>query len=328
MIWVDVIRGLVVLTLPLSVFFGPPTLWVMLPVAATVSGLNAFFSPSLRALIPELVVDDSLLQSTNGLMETTSRLARIVGPGMIGILNGFIPLIHFFTVDAFSFFISAFSINRIEKLKNENREGVFGRETISQAWGLLKTKSLLRYLVLGNGIVNPAWYLVFPLAVGLELHEKMPQNVGALGFLVAAYGIGNVASNIFIGGLKMNRPAFFCWLGRAACGLGFIGLAYSPSLPTMMVASALAAIGGPMDDLSFISLLQMDFRGRDIAGIFRLDMTITYGSLLFFYGISPFIFKLFGYQSVIAVCGLLMIAVSILGLMIFGQGPLYERKNS
>ena len=41
---------------------------------------------------------------------TTLRLARVVGPGIIGLLTPFVSTLHFFTLDAVSFFASALSI--------------------------------------------------------------------------------------------------------------------------------------------------------------------------------------------------------------------------
>ena len=113
MIRSDIIRGFAVLIPPLFSYFAPPSLLVLTFVGVVISSLSAFFNPALRATVPELVESAELLQATNGLMETTYRFARVIGPGFIALLNAIVPIIHFFTIDAIPFFLSAFTISRL-----------------------------------------------------------------------------------------------------------------------------------------------------------------------------------------------------------------------
>jgi DHA3 family macrolide efflux protein-like MFS transporter len=329
MIWVDVFRGIVVLALPIASFFGPPRLWILVFVAVIASGLNALFTPALRATVPLIAPEKELLQSTNGLMETTTRFARIIGPGLIGVLSSVIPLVQFFTIDAISFFISAFSLTKVSRSIRVEKDRKF-RSKISTKEGLvggyqaLAKHRFMKFLVLTNGIVNPAWYVVFPLGIGLDLYEKMPYNAGALGFVISAYGVGNVASNLILGSYKMSRPEVIALMGRFVMGVGFIGIAMSPSLPFMMLSSCIAATGGPMSDLSFLAILQQDFKNSDIAKIYRLDMAMTYGPLVLLLLATPFLFKVLSIPMVIGLCGLSMILFGAIGAFKFLRGENLE----
>ena len=88
----------------------------------------------------------------------------------------------------------------------------------------------------------------------------------------------------------------------------------------MMISSAIAATGGPMTDLSFLTILQRDFKSSDIAKIYRLDMAMTYGPLVLCFLATPFLFKVLSIPAVIGLCGLSMILVAVFGVFRFSVG--------
>lgn len=75
----------------------------------------------------------------------------------------------------------------------------------------------------------------------------MPDQIGAYGYAIAAYGVGNLLSNIVLGSLSVRRLSVVMFLGWVIVGTGFFWIAFAPDLVTLMVASAFTALGGPMD---------------------------------------------------------------------------------
>lgn len=115
MIWVDLLRGLIVLAPPIIASVMPLSIWTLFVVVVTVSSLSALFDPALQAVLPQLAGNKDQLQATNALLQTTRRLAFIAGPGLVGVLQRFIPVVHFFTLDAISFALSASSIAALHR---------------------------------------------------------------------------------------------------------------------------------------------------------------------------------------------------------------------
>ena len=103
---VDLLRAALVLMLPLAWAAGMLQTWMLIAVAVGLGILGAIFRPSLRAALPTLVRPDEL-QAMHGLIDTTSRLARLLGPGMAGLLLVYLSQVHFFTLNGLSFFLSA-----------------------------------------------------------------------------------------------------------------------------------------------------------------------------------------------------------------------------
>src|SRR5262249_47540382 len=154
----------------------PLNLWLLIPVAIVVSSLTAFFNPALRAFVPTLTEDRRLLETANGLMETTGRFARIIGPGLISVLSRLLPVVHYFTVDAISFFVSAWSISRVKVEKpviHASAEKLSLRDHLFAGYRLVRGDSRLMYMVFCWAVVGALWLFIMPLGITLFLREKI-----------------------------------------------------------------------------------------------------------------------------------------------------------
>lgn len=319
MIATDLIRGVAVLSLPLFAVFAPLNLWVLLAVAIVVSSLSAFFQPAMNAFLTHLIREPDLLKLTSGLMETTSRIARVIGPGLIGVLSRFVPLVHYFTIDAMSFFASAASLWRVRTEPTHHEEATAGlglKANLLAGHHLVLSRSVVAYTVFSGAIAAAAWMFIFPLGLTLFLRDRLSTDVGALGFLVSGYGIGNISSNLALTYFRFHRPERWMFAGRVIAGCGFVILSQCTTLGQMMAASAIAAIGGPMTDLGFVILVQKYFRGREIARVFRYTMAISYAALLVVYLMSPSLFAHFSVQGVLLANAIVIVFTGLMGFAV------------
>jgi MFS family permease len=323
MIGVDTVRGIAVLVPPVFALFHPLSVWVLVPVAIVVSSLGAFFDPALQAAVPELAHELELRQATTGLLDATRRVARVVGPGLVALLNRFLPLIQFFTLDAVSFAFSAVSVAALHqelpaREPAPKRPGAIARNLL-ESYRLLRGHDLLFFaIVFGCGVTWSMWGLGMSVGLGLLLHQRMPTQVGAFGLILASYGLGNLLSNLVVGSLPIRRPERTLFVGLMVVGAGLTAMALAPSLPAMAVAAACAAIGGPMDDLSLLSVLQSAFRGNEIARIYRLLLAHTSGCTLVAFLLSPLLFDHFSAQAVTTASGVAILGVGLVGFCRFG----------
>ncbi len=313
MITADLVRGFIVLSLPVIGYFQELSLWVLIPVAVVVSSLNAFFQPAMSAFLPQLIEDRALLQVCSGLMETTSRLARVVGPGLVGLLSRFIPLVHYFTLDAISFFASAASIAAVKATGTAPPPRLAWHESLRAGQRLVAAHGVMAYVIYSGCLVGAAWMFILPLGLTLLLRERLPADVGALGFLISAYGVGNLSANLVVSGFSLHRPERWMFTGRLFGGIGFALLCFSHQLPAMMFACALAAVGGPLADLGFVSLVQRHYRGADVARVFRYAMALSNACLLLVFAISPWLFSLASVPAVIGACAAIIFLLGLLG---------------
>ena len=85
MVACDLARSVVVVIIPLYMFFEGFNLAIILSVVLAISLFSTLFRPSARAIMPLLVQSD-LISSANGLMTPAESLANSVSPGIGGVL--------------------------------------------------------------------------------------------------------------------------------------------------------------------------------------------------------------------------------------------------
>lgn len=247
MIVSDLLRGILVLGL---VFVQhPQDVWIFYVLGFLQALVGTFFTPAKSALVPTIVERGSLL-AANALSQTTQVITGVVGSAVAGVLVGLSGAAWpAFTLDAASFFISAFFIARISVPRQVETAVGNVREIFGQLWEGLQYLFSQRLLVgvlvtfavtmLGLGAVNVLIvpFLVNQLAVPTEI----------LGVIEAAQVIGMVLGSAVVATLaarlKVNQiitagimlVGLFVALfgaaqvtGVALLALFFVGLSITP----------------------------------------------------------------------------------------------------
>jgi MFS transporter, DHA3 family, macrolide efflux protein len=328
MIVVDVIRALVVGSLPIVAYLGLLNLWYLVVVGVIVGGLGSLFNPAMHASLPALSGDERTLQAANGLMDITSRLARALAPSLAGVLVTFLPLTHFFTLDAISFGISALSVlllGRRFAWRPERVEGVAKGlrgivSELSEAVRLVQRKRVIFWTMISYAVVNMAWSAAFVIGVPLLAKEVLKSGVGAYGLIVGAYGVGNVIGNLVVGSLTIRRRVLVMLLGHIVVGGGFLVMVSVPSLPVAMLGAALAALGGPMGDVIYTTLIQTAFPTNHLGKVYSLDMTVSNIGGMLGLALAGLLFQWLGIVPGIIYCALLIASTSMVCLLRFRGG--------
>jgi hypothetical protein len=290
---------------------------------------QAVFQPAMQSVLPSLVGDPRLLASANGLLDATDRSARLLGPGLVAVMAGILPVVHFFTLDAISFLASALALVLIGRVRPDLPPApvTAGREPIWR--GIIRgAKAMTAHPVLGYvlstaGLLNGAWYAVFFLGVPLLLGEH-DSGLKAYGMVLSAYGCTNLAATLFFGGRDMTpRPQLQMFGGNmlVGCGLVLIGLAgllpERAFLPAIVAAAAVGAIGGPMKDIPVAVLRQTRLDRGDVAAGMRAYMASSGAGTLVAMLLAPVTVTAAGVVPAIIVCGVVYLCVGAVGLIRF-----------
>lgn len=321
MIITDILRALFVGLLPLIEWYSTLNVWHLVIISIIVSGLGTFFNPSLQASLPSICRDSELLQQTNALMDTTHRLARIFGPGLTGAFLAFMPLPHFFTLDAVTFILSAIALMIIKKAfvqKSEPKKIKYEYEKKSPlidfkiAISLLKNHKVLLWALISLGMVNLCWGAVYMVGVPLFTEQILKESAGAFGLIGGAYGIGNLLSLFVVGTLK--RSILFMYTGHVILGAGFIVIASAESLSVALMGAVIAAFGSPMGDIILLTMIQTDFPETHIGKIYSFRALIGGLGLAIGTFIASFAYKIASIPSIMIIFSMLIIAVGAIGI--------------
>jgi hypothetical protein len=167
-------------------------------------------------------------------------------------------------------------------------------------------------------LVNLTWCAGFQWGGVLLASRVLGAGMRGYGFLVGAYGVGNVAANLVIANMAIRRRVFTMFAARLVLCAGFLLLACAPSLPIAMLGAAIAAIGGPMTELPFVAILQTEIPPSQTGRVFGLRLMIEHAGVAAGLASSAAIFGVVPVRAGIAACALTMGAAGVLGILRFG----------
>lgn len=155
MVVTDLIRALLLVSLPVAAVCGVLTLSQLYAVAFGMSVCTAFFDIAYQSHLPSLVDADRLV-AANVALESTRTVTAAGGPGLGGALVGAVGAPGALVVDAVSFLASALLLARIRRPdpRPERRPGARLREEIGEGLRFVFRTPALRALTLTAALSN------------------------------------------------------------------------------------------------------------------------------------------------------------------------------
>lgn len=129
MILVDILRALVIATIPCAALLGWLSVWWIYAAGFINATLTICFESGQFAAIPNLVGQDDLV-TANGRIQASYSAAGVLGPVLAGLLVTILPLPMLMFLDALSFLASALSLALVTISFNGSRESAGERKHI------------------------------------------------------------------------------------------------------------------------------------------------------------------------------------------------------
>jgi MFS family permease len=316
-------------------FTGPAVLPLVV-TAVGLSSLNAIYLSVLLSSIPKLAPTQALLQAINGLFDASSRLSRLLGPSLAGVLVLLLPIIHFFSLNAIAFLLLALAIWQVRASLQRAGEKARAAE-LKLVARLLRGVSLVRqhrdiqFLLASNLLAIAAWNMGVVLGIAIIFKTMPPKdllgtNLTSFGFVMAAYGCGDLLSNILVSAWQPKRRWTAMCCGYVVLGGGLtlipLTLMFAPhflQLPAIVCFALISGLGGPMFYLPMITRVQSRFSDGDLAAVIRLRLAGVGVGLLLSALISPFLFDQLGILMGTAGAGIMLIAIGLAGALLESQ---------
>jgi DHA3 family macrolide efflux protein-like MFS transporter len=316
--WIDWARAALVGLLPVLWWLGLLGPWSMAVVAALLGALGIFFDPGIKAAVTEMV-EPEYVGSINGLLDATSRLGLTLGPALAAALVSVVPMVHFFSLDALTFVISALLLGLIIRraplpaghahraqgsLRAEALEGFrIAWENPFLRWGLTVR-------VIGN-ICWPAFTLGIPLLVA----GRFQASAGLYGLILTVYTATSFGANLVAGNLRLpSSLALFCaaWL---YFGLAFIGLGFAPTPTVALLIAGLAGLCVPVLHIVLDAYVAQVLPPHERGRYFALQQVCIIGAGSIGLPLMGFWIARFGPQSGLVAGGVGMIVGALFGLL-------------
>ena len=329
MIFCDILRGLLVLLIPLVIVYSESIVPVYILVFIIFSATR-FFLPSKLAIIPDIVHKEKLLLA-NSLTSTTMMIATIVGFGFGGIIVGRLGAKGGFYVDSGTYFISALMVSFValklkahrahlpkEKLRKLIKKTVL--EDIKEGILYLKGHKDIRMIAMTMFLLMAGVGSIYIIII-VFVQELLGSSTEHLGLLAMFLGAG-----LFLGSVTYGRfGARLCKRKVINIGLSITGLAiilFSAGLnlwPCFSVAAILSTILGLFASPIVVSsntllheVMASEMRGR----IFSfLDVIMHLGFLVFML-LASLIAERVGEGSLLIAIGIIFSLIGIIRLVV------------
>ncbi|TXI11280.1 MAG: MFS transporter [Rhizobium sp.] len=320
MIASDLLRAALLLMLSLAGLLHLMSLPLLMVLAGCIALLTSAFDPSLQATLPTIATDPEVRHATNGLFDATRRMARILGPSLIALVNGFLPKSQFFSVTAATFLLSALAVwMAVARLPAAPRRRDFSGmaavvDGVLGGWRVARSHVAILYGLFTNLMGNVAWAMGILLGMILHLRETSADPLTDYSLMMTAYGVGNVTTNLILSSIKPRRPVVWIIAAKLIFGAGVFLLPLMHDRIWLMTVACFAAINGPFENLAMLHLMQTRSEPHRLAQVYRLLMCAIFTGLLVAYLMSPSLFAWFGIGPSIMGSGAAVFISGLIGI--------------
>jgi MFS family permease len=224
----DVVRALLIASIPVTAWLGVLSMPQLYGVAAAVGAATTLFQIADNSYLPALVGPERLVEG-NAKLEATDSIAEAAGPGLAGVLIQVLTAPVTVIIDALSYLGSAFMLSRIQA-----REEPAAAETGATVLGDVLTgfRASLSHPVIGPVLLAEAVMyffggFFFALYMFFAL-ETLGLSPAAVGLIISVGGAGAFAGALLAGPLGRRLgigPALLLALGLGQGANLFIPLA-------------------------------------------------------------------------------------------------------
>ena len=241
--------------------------WQIYALVFLMNVFNAFFSPTYRSVIPQ-VVDKKLYREAIGLSAATYQILGILGPGLAGILAVWLGAREIFLVDAATFIIAGILLLTLPKeFLNAPEEHISKKHPTT--WQEV-TKGIK--LLFGNRYIRFALFieLVSAMAGAFILVDTIVLIKGELnltdkeyGWTMAAFGIGAAVAAFVSGAVdKTKSRQVSLIVGALVLGLAISAANYL-NFSLLLVFWVLAGLGQSLAEIPSETLIGENISGEE-----------------------------------------------------------------
>jgi MFS family permease len=192
MIVADLVRMVAVAAIPTLYFMGVFQFWHLLVLGAIIGTATVFFDVASQSIIPILFKDEQI-GAANSAIETSSQVAGIGGPSLVGWLLLFLKAPFLLLADAISFLVSALTLsvirdNEVPKPAEDRRPL---REEIAEGLKFVWNQPLIRrisFTTATSNLFNSLAMVLFPIFI----LRYLDISVGVWGLMMSVASVGGL----------------------------------------------------------------------------------------------------------------------------------------
>ena len=251
----DVVSGVAIAAVPLLYHTVGLAFWELMLLVFFSSFLSIPGLSARRSMLPEIAEAAGMrLERVNAAFEGINPVSAFLGPPLAGLMIVWLSAGDVLFIDAATFAASALlvfvgvpAVRRLSHVEQRTRYLDDLREGID----FLRRERLLLYMALAlavsNLLMGPLFSVVLPVYARDVFHSAKD-----LGFMLSAFGAGQVIGAVLYGATGGRLPRRMIWvLGFIGVTVPFFALLWRPGLAVMIASMGIAAVtDGPLSPMS------------------------------------------------------------------------------
>ena len=203
MLAADLVRCAVQATLAVALLTSAPPIWLFVLLEGLLGTGEAFFTPSLTALTPD-IAPPARLSDANALLGVAESAARVTGPAAAGILVAVTMPGVVIALDAASYGASVLALGLLRLPAAAPRRGSPLRD-LADGWAQFRSRTWLWVTTLQFALFNLFTWAPF-LLLGPVLARDYLGGARAWGMIAAAIAAGSIVAGALLVGRRPRRP--------------------------------------------------------------------------------------------------------------------------
>jgi MFS transporter, DHA3 family, macrolide efflux protein len=323
LVYLDLARIPFILSIVFLHYLDALTYAYLLIVSFLIQSIGCFFNPTHRSVLPSITTEEERTNA-NSLYDTLTRGVTVLSPFItLWLLNTF-GAIHFFTLDAITYAVSAFFIFKIhlkdpKPVVNKTIKGVYRSILEFTSWA--KAHSTVRQLFLFTFVTVFFNTWVWEVGLLLALSEMSEQSEELYSILQGVFGGVVIFTNIVLPYLIKRMTLRHYLIGALIWGTGitYYGLLYD--IKHFFIGCAIVGIGLPIAGLARVYLLQTLVPEEKMGRAFSSNAVLLYFSNTISLGVYGFLVMFISIQHLMIGSGLLIVILCIGALLIKTVNP-------
>jgi MFS family permease len=309
----DSLRTLAEVGLGLWVLLGHPPLWGFMTLAALMGVGQAFFTPAMTGMVPQLLSAD-LLQQGNALNGISTSSGSIVGPAIAGVIIAVSSPAWAILADAATYFVSVVSLTLIRVDWNAAEHPDAFIALLREGWREFWARSWLWAIVIQWSFVNALFASFFVL--GPLVAKQSLGGASSWGAILAVEGTGAVIGGIVMLRVRPRRPLLVANLSTLMYPLPLFFLAARSSTAVIAVAAFAGGLFMAVFMVLWTTTMQREIPAHVLSRVSAYDW---FGSLVFApigMALAGPVASRVGISTTLVGCGALMILLIVATLLV------------
>jgi MFS family permease len=245
-------------------------------LAALVGTGQAFFSPAMTGIVPQ-VISEAKLQQANALNGLSGSVGGILGPALAGVIIAVSNPGWAVFIDGLTYVVSVVSLYLINIvwLATDGSESFFHQ--LHDGWREFWSRTWLWVIVVEFSIIN---ILIFAtmFVLGPLVAKQSLGGAPAWGLILAFEGAGAVIGGIVMLRYKPSRPLLIATISPIFWVWPLLGLAYRASVLVIAVGALVSGLGVSVFSTLWVTTMQREIPSEILSRVSAYDW---FGSLVF-----------------------------------------------